>query len=186
MIVYFTASVIGKRYQLPHYLEVIKNIKDLGHKVLSDHIIQTTEDQIKLETKAERVAFLKKLAVWINSSNCVVVEASFPSISVGYEISLARSYNKPVLILYSEGNPPSLFAQSQDENIICEKYNKSTLKAILFEFLTYAQSSNDRRFTFYLTPSMANFLETQARRYRVPKSVYLRRLIEREIKNSHR
>ncbi|MBM3283848.1 hypothetical protein FJY90_06420, partial [Candidatus Gottesmanbacteria bacterium] len=110
MTVYFTASIVGKRHYLSNYQKIIGILKAKNLEVISDHIINTTEAQIRMEKVEERIRFQKQLEKWLNSCDYVVAETSFPSISVGYEISLALHYGKPVLILYSEGNPPSLLA----------------------------------------------------------------------------
>src|SRR5512135_2291888 len=98
MVVYFTASIVGKKRFLSNYLSIISCFTHKKHSVIADHIIKTTEQQIRFEQKKERLAFLAKLERWIGSCDAMVVEASFPSISVGYEISLALQLHKPVLI----------------------------------------------------------------------------------------
>lgn len=111
----------------------------------------------------------------------MIAETSFPSISVGYEISLALSRGKPVLILYSSGNAPTLLAHHRDEKLICEKYTDDTLEDIIKDFLNYVQGANDMRFTFFITSEIASYLEKISRDKKIPKSVYLRRLIEKEM-----
>lgn len=181
MLAYFTASIVGKKKHLHHYRQIINCLADRKHAVISDHIIKTTEQQIRLEKKEERLRFLKQLENWIGSADFMVVEASFPSISVGYEISLALQLHKPVLILYSEGDPPSLLVHHTDEKVICEKYTASTLDAIIDDFINYAQGATDSRFTFFITPQIVTYLEKISRKSRLPKSVYLRRLIEKDM-----
>lgn len=113
----------------------------------------------------------------------MVAETSFPSISVGYEISLALSYEKPVLLLYHEGDPPSLFAHHKDDKVLCEKYTLENLPHIIDHFIRYAQGTKESRFNFFLTSEISSFLKKVSKREKVPKSVYLRRLIEKEMKN---
>lgn len=163
---------------------VIHHLLEKGHHVESDHIINTTEDQIRLETKKKRIAFHTHLVKKIRSCDFMIVEASFPSISVGYEISVALHLGKPVLILYSEGDPPALLAHHEDEKLICEKYSNDTVKGILDDFLGYVEGKQDARFTFFITPDINQFLDVVSRKQKVPKSVYLRKLIEKEMKIS--
>lgn len=181
MKIYFTASVVGKRYHLDKYKAIVAYLKSQGHEVMADHIIRTTEDEIHLETKEHREKFHKQLTGWITSSSCMVVEASFPSISVGYEISLALHWNKPILVLYSEGDPPSLLASLKEDKIICEKYNVAGLPPLLDDFLDYVAGSEDSRFTFFLSSHLAAYLEAAAKEAGVPKAVYLRGLIEADM-----
>lgn len=181
MTVYFTASIVGKKQYLSSYLAIINILKSKDYTVISDHIIKTSEKEIKLEKREERLAFQEKLGRWINTCDFMVVEASFPSISVGFEISLALHRNKPVLLLYTNGDAPSLLADSKDEKLVCEGYTNETLKAIIEDFINYVRGANDSRFTFYITSEMASHLEKRANKERVPKAVYLRTLIQKDI-----
>lgn len=145
MNVYFTASIVGKKDYLPNYLKIIEILKEKGYTVQSDHIVNVTEPEIHMKTRDERLKFHRKLETWIQHCDFMVVESSFPSISVGYEISLALQYRKPVLILYSVGDPPSLFGYHSDEKIVCEKYTPETVEDIIDEFIMFVKEAADTR-----------------------------------------
>ena len=182
MTVYFTASIVGKKHYLAKYLAIIHYLKSKNYEVTSDHIINSTSSQIISENKDERIRFQNRLEKWISESDFMIAETSFPSISVGYEISLALQENKPVLVLYSEGDPPSLLIHHRDENLDCEKYMLSTLPEIIDNFVKYVEGAVDARFTFFITSEIASYLDKVSKKEKVPKSVYLRKLIEREMK----
>jgi 2'-deoxynucleoside 5'-phosphate N-hydrolase len=184
MNVYFTASIVGKKDYLKHYEHIITLLQSKGYTVQAEHILNVTEPEIHMKTRDERLKFHKKLQNWIQKADFVVVEASFPSISVGYEIAIALQYRKPVLILYSVGDPPSLFGHHSDEKIVCEKYTLDTAEGIVNEFIHYVQGASDTRFTFFVTPQIAAYLEKVSVKAKMPKSVYLRTLIENHIKNN--
>jgi len=184
MNVYFTASIVGKKHHLVNYQRIISLLQARGATVQSEHVMKSTEATIRLETKIERLAFHKRLEEWINACDCMVAETTFPSISVGYEISLALQRNKPVLILYSEGDPPSLLTTQHEEKIICEQYSLETLKDEIDEFLTYVEGNADTRFTFFITSSIASYLEKISKKQKIPKSVYIRNLILKDMKES--
>lgn len=183
MIAYFTASVVGKRYHLAYYKKIVELIGSHEIEAIADHILNVEEADINLQSKHERLAFHNQLEKWINSCDFMVVESTFPSISVGYEISMALHRNKPVLLLYREGDPPSLMAYHKDEKLICERYTDKTLAGIIEDFINFAHSGNDHRFTFFITAQIAAYLEEKARKEKLPKSVYLRKLIEKDINN---
>lgn len=183
MTIYFTASLVGKKDFQKNYLAIIGYLQSLGHTVQADHILNTTESQVGLQTREARLAFHRKLEAWIQSCDCMVAETSFPSISVGYEVSLALQYKKPVLILYSVGDPPSLFAHHDDEKIVCETYNLKNFGETIDNFLNFVHGSADSRFTFFVTPKIAGYLDKIAQIKKIPKSVYLRHLIEQDMKN---
>jgi hypothetical protein len=181
MNVYFTASIVGKKDYLENYQKIIDVLRAKNFIVQSEHIINTTEPEIHMKTREERLKFHRKLETWIQKADFMVVESSFPSISVGYEISLALQYRKPVLILYSIGDPPSLFASHSDEKIVCEKYTFDTVQELIDEFITFVRGATDTRFTFFVTPQIAAYLEKVSKKEKMPKSVYLRKLIESHI-----
>lgn len=182
MRVYFTASIFAKKRYLQNYLKIIDIFRGKNYQVLSDHIVKSTEEEIRLEKREDRIKFHHNLEKWIGSSHFVVVEASFPSISVGYEISLALQFNKPVLILYSEGDPPSLLVHHSSEKVICEKYSLNTLRDIIEDFINYAEGTADSRFTFFVPSDITAYLEKVSRRKHLPKSVYLRHLIHQDMR----
>jgi len=177
MRAYFTASIVGKKYHLANYQKIISLLKDKGLDVTSDHILNTTEDHIHFESREERLKFQKKLEGWINAADFMVVEASFPSISVGYEIALALHRAKPVLVLYCEGDPPSLITDNEEDHLACEKYTPTTLPSIVNDFVNYVRGGSDTRFTFFITSEIAAHLEKMAKKHKIPKSVYLRNII---------
>ena len=180
MNIYFTASIVRKKHYLSNYLKIIEILTKKGHDVSSDHIIKTSENQINLQTKEQRQKFHKELKKWIMDCDAVVVETSFPSISVGFEISLALNLGKPVLVLHvNEG--PTLFSSYNNEKLFCEKYTLPMLKDIIEDFLLFVEGSADSRFTFFITSKISHFLEKVSREKKVPKSVYLRRLIEKNM-----
>lgn len=180
MNIYFTASIVGKEKFLPNYLKIINILQSLGHKVTSDHIIKSSEDQINSESHEELEKFHKNLKNWIMNSDCVVVETSFPSISVGFEISLALNLGKPVLLLFTK-EAPSLLSSYENEKLICTQYKINDLKNIVDDFLNYVRGKSEHRFTFFINSKIANFLEEISRKKHLPKSVFVRGLIEREI-----
>lgn len=143
-----------------------------------------SEPQIRLKSREERLKFHNQLEKWINSCDFMIAETSFPSISVGYEISLALQRNKPVLILYSTGDPPSLFGHHEDDKLLCELYSEDTVSEIIDDFINYVEGKNDTRFTFFITPEISSYLDKKSKNEKLPKSVYLRKLIESDMKKS--
>lgn len=184
MTVYFTASIAGKKEYCNNYLAIIGILQRNGYKVISDHIIKTTTETIKKEEKEARLKFHTQLEKWIKSCDFVVAETSYPSISVGYEISLAINLGKPLLILYTGDNLPTLFIHYQEGAIICKKYTLDNLTNIIANFIKSTKNSADVKFTFFITKEMANFLKKISLKERISKSVYLRDLIQHEIKEA--
>lgn len=184
MTVYFTASIAGKKNYISDYLKIIDWLNAHNHRVISDHIVNAKESEINREGREKRLRFHRRLHEWITSCDFVVVEATYPSVSVGYEIALAISCKKPVLVLYNQGDAPSLLSEGNEDRLICVKYNSDTLAGILADFIKFVNGTDDVRFNFFVTASIASYLEQVARTQKLPKSVYLRRLIEADMKKA--
>ena len=181
MNIYFTASIVGKKHYLQNYLKIIEILKKENHKIIYEHIIDSKMEEVDLQTEEKRKVFHQKLKNWIMEADCVVVETSFPSISVGFEISLALNLGKRVLILYTK-DAPTLLSSYENERLICSKYRYEDLKETLDEFINYVRGKSEHRFTFFINSRIAHFLEQISRKKRIPKSVYIRSLIEKEMK----
>lgn len=181
MIAYFTASVSAKDKYLTNYQAIINHFQKLGCNVVYEHIINASEEKIRLFTKEERLRFHENVVRWIHKCDFLVADTSMPSTSVGYEIALALRAGKPVLVLHSVGDAPSLLGQHKDEKMVVEKYTMNNLGQIVDDFMSYVQGKHDLRFTFFITPSIVAFLDMIAKKQKLPKSVYLRNLIEREM-----
>lgn len=186
MKVYFTASLSAKEQYQKNYEAIIAFLKNQKVQVVSDQIMNKTEKSVSTETREERLKFHKQLEHWIHTCDCMIAETSFPSISVGYEISLALKVGKPVLVMYSKGEPPSLLAYHNDEKLMCEKYSLNNVSEIVNSFLHFVHEKSDMRFTFFITPRIASYLDGIAKEEKLPKSVYLRKLIEDDMKKRSR
>ncbi|MCR4326319.1 MAG: nucleoside 2-deoxyribosyltransferase [Candidatus Roizmanbacteria bacterium] len=183
MKVYFTGSIVGKNEYLKDYQRIIDILHQQGCEVQSDHIMQSSPSSIRMLKREERLAFHAKLERWIQDCDCVVANVSFPSISVGYEIAMALHQNKPVLVLHALGTKaPNLLADSKNDYVICEAYTQHSLPELIEEFIRYTKSHVEMRFTFFITPRIAAHLTEIAKKKHMPKSVYLRDLLEREIR----
>lgn len=184
MRAYFTASVVGKKQYLEKYLSIIHFLEKSGVDVSAEHILGATEDKIRLETRNERLALQKKLETLVNDTDFLVAETSFPSISVGYEIALALHRGKPVLVLYSQGDAPSLIVNNEEEKLVVEKYDDKNISSIIADFINFVRGGADTRFTFFITSEIGSYLEKMAKKTKVPKSVYLRNLIASDMKKN--
>jgi hypothetical protein len=184
MRIYFTASVSGKEKYGENYEKIVKALADLDHKVVADHILKATPEKLKKETLKDRVTHHRRLNKWLNSCDVVVAEVSYPSVSVGYELTLALDKGKPVLALHlPEKVPAALLGESSDK-FIMKAYQFSDLKRRLSRWLKELSNKIDVRFNFFITPQLLSYLDWIAGKKRIPRSVYLRNLIEKDMKKN--
>lgn len=184
MNIYFTASLGAKKQYIHNYKAIVKYLESKHHKVVSEHIFNATEESVRMMKKDDRVAFHHRVENWIKNSNFIIAETSYPSVSVGYEIALALRMAKPVLVMYSGGDPPSLLAYHTYDRLYTEKYTIDSIGSVINDFILYIEGKHDTRFTFFLPEELNAYLEITAKKNKQTKSMYLRRLIETDMEKS--
>jgi hypothetical protein len=184
MNVYFSASISAKEQFMSQYKSIVDYLKLSRHNVFSDHIFDSTESSIRNTSPKERINFHEQIENWIRSCDFMVVEASHPSVSVGYEIFLALRVDKPVLILYTK-EAPSLLAHNKNDRVVCMKYTPEEIPEIIEDFITQLPSKNELRFTFTMTSKITYYLNQLSKQINIPKSIYLRQLIERDMEKNN-
>lgn len=182
MKIYFTGSVSGLDEYKENYTKIVDTLERLGHRVYEE-TTKVTEEYVYDEISDEdKINYYKKTLKWMNAADIIVVEASHPSLSIGHELSVALEKGKPVIVLYSQGKAPHFLVGVQSEKLIVEKYSLDDLKQTLESALEYASEQQDTRFNFFISPKIANYLDWISREKRIPRAVYLRRLIEEDMR----
>jgi len=184
MQVYFVASsrLVGKDIDL--YSRFYKIISS-EHKMVSDKVLKWIKNGIKdlskesLETKKENYLNILKC---IKRADMVVMEISGHSVSMGYILSKALEENKPVIAMYTADMDPVFVKGIVNHKLILAEYNKTNLEQVISESINKAKSLVDMRFNFFVSPRILNYLDWVAQKRMIPKSVFLRHLIEREMK----
>jgi hypothetical protein len=176
MKVYFTASEEGKsQYKEEHRL-IVEMLKNLGAQVFN--AIEITAES---ESASENNKMYKKRAAALKKADFVVAEISYPSVSVGYEISNALTIAKPVLALRTKGTRVNILESHPDEKFKLIEYEKGNLKSVLEKWIESASDLVDVRFNFFVSPKIVGYLNWLSKKRRIPRSVYLRGLIEKEM-----
>lgn len=183
MKAYFTASLRGKQDYGANYLAIVDSLRKMGYRVFADHILSdNAADRAVSQTDKEKREFYKELFGWVKSSDIVVAEISYPSVSVGHEISFALELGKVVLVLHTEGNSSILLEGSNDKRLIMVSYNLNNLNTVLPKAIEEAKQASDVRFNFFVSPKILAYLDWVAKSRMIPRSVFLRDLIEREMR----
>lgn len=183
MKVYFTASIKGRPKYCQSYEEIVKELQSLGHKVKADHIIKYGQDYIEAVWSSEQKnrEFYKKMVGWLSEADIIVAECSYPSANVGHEITLALEKGKSVIVLYNSENRPHLLEGMDSENILVLKYDLNNLKNDLKNAIAFLKQMKDTRFTLLLPPKIVSFLNEVFEKEKIPRSVFIRKLIEKEM-----
>lgn len=178
MKIYFTASLSGKKIYGENYKKIVKILTDNGYKVLSSHFFEKERKDIEKESLEERKIFQKEFISQLNQADLMVAEISFSSTAVGHQITQALDRGKPVLGLYVEGKTPTTLFGDSSEKFILSSYSLGTLSKELPNLLNEASEYVDVRFNFFVPPQIVSYLDWITKHRRLPRAVFLRRLIE--------
>lgn len=187
MKIYFTANI----YDIPsehhqNYREIVKALKDLGHRVQADHILGKTAEMLKEQSEEEKIAIYRKMMAWKHQSDLVVVEASYPSFGVGQEITYALTNNKPVIALHMPGKQTRILTGVGTEYLFIVEYSIENVKKVLKDYIEYARETADTRFNFFISSEIDAFLDWISKKRKIPRAVFLRQLIEEDMKKNTR
>lgn len=182
MKIYFSAAIAQKHKFGEAHEQIVKSLEELGHKVFQDTTVVSLSDAIN-KSDEERVAYYRQVLDWISQSDVVVLEVSFPStLHIGHEVSLALEKGRPVVALYQTGYEPSFFLGLQHSKVFWEEYHPRYLKRILEQALEDAALSRETRYNFFISPEHLQHLTVRARKENIRRAVYLRQLIEADMK----
>lgn len=185
MKIYFIAAISQAKEYGDHYREIVEVLEKAGHKVKYDHVINRDLSKILQDSDKEKIDYYKKFLRWVNESDIVVAEASFPStVHVGHEISVALEKGKPVVLLHRKTKDPVFLEGLESEKLFIQEYDDSNLRDILIDAVEYASEMQDVRFNFFVSPEIQQYLDWVAKYKRTPRAVYLRELLEKDMKEN--
>ena len=114
----------------------------------------------------------------------MVIEGTVTSFSVGHQITLALTKNKPILFLVQkdEGAKKHRFQTSfidglKSPLLTVVRYDRSTLPDILNDFLNKNGGRPVVKFNIVLTKEIENYLDWASFTYKVNRSEFIRNLI---------
>ncbi len=186
MKVFFTASQRGKKEFGPHYLSIQKGIKAAGYTLIEDDIASTAPNKLydDLEGGGQKasVDFYKNKLEKIEKADMNVFECSTHSLSIGFVIEKSLQANKPTIVLYYKDLIPYFLTGSEDEKLLLKSYDDNNLTSVLNNSLTLARERRDKRFNFFISPKLLEYLEKTSKEQGVTKSKFIRNLILAHMK----
>jgi len=186
MKVYYIGSPRGIKEYGAIYKKTTKILKELGYDLISDLIVDLdgAEKLYAASSYKKRVEYYKLTMEAIKKCDIAVVEVSIHSMSMGYIVEKVLSLGKPVIVLHLVGHEPYFFSGIENEKLqICE-YNESNIKQVLKQALNLARENMDVRFNFFISPKIGAYLDWVSQNKKLPRAVYLRRLIEGDMTKS--
>ena len=183
---HFFGSLEGNK---ENYKKIFSILEKLGYQSVTDHVLTREIEDVKRETPKDSEIYIKKMLGWLNKADFIIAETTRPSISIGYEIMVAQEKGKPVIVLHEdkkEAVPHTLKGLPVDKIQVFEyeAENNSGLTKILKMAVKEAKDQMDVRFNFFVSPKIVHYLDWIAKKKKMPRAVYLRRLIEGDMKKN--
>lgn len=180
----FIGSIRAKAQYVNAYIAIVEALKKNGCSVTADHVIKVSQAELGKMTKSENMNFHKNILKNLKNAEIVVAECSHQSLSVGYLLSYAVEQGKPTIVFYSSDAPePNLFPTlTSFEKLFFVKYESiNDLKKLVGDYLEYAKEQLDTRFNFFVSPRIERYLSWISKNRKLPRSVFLRKLIDDAI-----
>jgi len=186
MKIFFIASIHGKQKFIDHYQKIVDIVEAKDHKITADHVLNSTKMEMAKWDHDQDLAFHKKVLRGIKSHDVVLAEISYPSLSVGYLLALAVESGKPAIALYNTEKKPHLLRTLEaDDKFYSYQYRDYVdLQDELPLLIKFAGEQQDTRFNFFISPRHQNYLDWIAKNKKIPRSVFLRRLIEEHMEEN--
>lgn len=191
MKIHFACSTSELEIYSKNYIDICNIIRDMGHTITRDWIdnaVATLSDYKKGKIKIDRVDIYNKAVESILASNVVIIEGTISSFSIGHQMTLALSKNKPTLVLiYNDGSDKKNKLQSsfihgiKSPLLTVAKYSSAEdLKRILSNFLSKSINTSIK-FNIVLSKEIENYLDWASFYYKVNKSEFIRDIIAKHM-----
>ncbi len=187
MKMFLTASIYGRKKYEANYQKIVSLIQKMGHQVMADHILNEENEDHTEWKKQQQADFHHWAASEIQKADIVLAEVSYNSTSVGYMVALAVNAGKPVIIFHCGTEEPHLFKalEKDNERVVIVRYKSiEELDQKVPEIIEYMSDLQDVRFNFFISPKHSNYLNWISKTKKIPRSVFLRRLIDEEMKKT--
>lgn len=173
------------------YRKIIALIKEMGHTLTRDWLEEAIEI---VEKKAvgtlDREDVYNKVLGSILVADVMVIEGTVTSFSVGHQVTLALSKNKPTLFLIQKltskkhgRSKDSFLAGITSPLLKVVEYDDSNLADILNDFLNNNGGKPVVKFNIVLTKEIESYLNWASFTHKLNKSEFIRNLILKHMKD---
>jgi len=179
--IYFTASAKYKDKRKKVYQRIVSYLQKESHEVF-EKVLSTHLPDVSRISAREIKAWHQKWSAYIRECDLVIFEGSYPStIHIGFELGLILAKGKPTVLLFQEGKDPTLISQIYSNRLVKSEYTEDNLEEVIAWCLEEVEKISHRRFTFYISPEIDEFLDRVSDKKTISRSKYIRALIEKEM-----
>lgn len=184
MIIHFDASGRGFDRFGKYYKKIGDVIEELGHQITDNSFNVSVANEFYEGEHKTRVGRYKDLMAKLKKSDLVVLEVSIHSLSMGFWMQKALELNKPVIALHLKDYDPSFLQGVDNDKLQLIEYEEENLEEVLRYAIDFASDQQDTRFNFFISPKHQNYLDWISQNRKLPRSVFLRRLIEKHMEEN--
>jgi hypothetical protein len=160
------------------------------HKMLSEMLLKWTDpnkkekkaDEVLTVSHEEMIKKVKQSVETLKKADVVIMEISGHSMSMGYLTAKALEFGKPVIYIQKETSQPHWMEGLDDPKLSNYKYTDENVTEILDKAIAKAKDLIDVRFNFFVSPKILNYLDWVSQKRMEPRAVFLRSIIEKEMK----
>lgn len=166
------------------FTQIVSTLKKLDLDLVDETILQLDEKDFYSWTKEKLEKFYEGTIKSIRKADVCIFEASLPSVGIGHLVNQAVNFGKPVIVLYlkDEGKRPSVLESAHLDKVVIVEYTTDTVKEDIEYALDYVRDNMDIRFNFFISPALSRYLDWMTKQRNIPRSVFLRSLIETAMK----
>jgi len=184
MKVVFIASHTQSKELGGYYKVIYDALVGGGNKVFVGNLFNRNQDELLADSE-QREKWYKEVIHNVKEADITVVEISHPSTAnVGHILTFALDIGKPVIALYKDGRDPFFLRGKIDDKLTILSYTDADIKSVVASALDYVSSAQDVRFNFFISPTIGLYLDWISKNKRIPRAVYLRKLIEEEMREN--
>lgn len=184
MKIFFTGSPRALKLFRKEHEALYKSFETLGHKHLSKLVVDADPEDFYLSDHERIVNHYNETIDNLKKADIVVAEISTHSMSMGYLVEKALGLGKPTIVFHLPEYPPFFFSGIDDDKLQIVEYTTETAIDVVKDAVDYAMSQQDVRFNFFISPAIGNYLDWISKVKKIPRSVYLRNLIEKDMEDN--
>lgn len=187
MKVHFAAPLHNLYQHIEAYAEINAAIRDIGGIVVRDWLDEAEADSKTNKSYARpewRVISDLTLEA-IVQADLVIIDATLPTFSLGYQAAVAVAHKKPLLILFQEGTENhNLIYDSSYSLMDIQAYSSlKEIKSIVTAFIKLHDiGSKDMRFNMFLDRESYTYLAWESAKTGKTKAQIIREIVR---KHSH-
>lgn len=186
MKVYFSVSPKAKAEFGKIYKSIFDEISRAGYQHLSEEALHEDEDTFYEEMekggKDTHKNIFKEKIKFLQTADINIFDLSAGGVGLGFNVEKSLELNKPTIVLYHGDNVPFFLSGIDDDKFILVGYNDKNWKKVIRETLEIARERRDKRFNFFISPKLLEYLEKASGEEGVTKSKFIRNLIVKKMR----